>query len=141
MDFEEYRARYYTDPPPQPEFPFAGIRGATLFYQDYPAALAFFRQVFGEPAYVEGEFTHGWRIGESWLTVFPAKAGSPANLEVPVYLQTPEAVDALYAAFIAAGATGEPPQDTLMYVPVHMTVVTDPFGVMFTLVCEVSLGE
>ncbi|MEJ2759557.1 MAG: hypothetical protein P8046_13835 [Anaerolineales bacterium] len=137
MDFEEYRARYFTDPSPKPKYPFIGVCGATLFYQEYPAALAFFRQVFGEPAYVEGDFTHGWRIGESWLTVFPAKEGSPANLEVPVYLQTAEAVDALYAAFIAAGAMGDPPQNTLMYVPVYMTVVTDPFGVLFTLVCEV----
>jgi len=141
MDFEDYRARYYRDPLPEQRFPFVGVRGATLYYQAYPAALAFFRQVFGEPAYKEGEFTHGWRIGESWLTVFPANEGSPANLEVPVYLQTPEAVDALYAAFISAGAAGAPPQDTLMYVPVYMTVVTDPFGVMFTLVCEVSLGK
>ena len=136
MDFEEYRARYYTAPQPEQRFPFAGVRGATLYYQDYAAALAFFRQVFGGPAYVEGEFTHGWCIGESWLTVFPAKSGRPDNLEVPIYLQTPEAVDALYAVFIEAGATGDPPQDTLMYVPVRMTVVNDPFGVMFTLVGE-----
>lgn len=141
MDFEEYRARYYADPPPEQRFSFVGVRGATLFYPDYPGALAFFRQVFGEPAYVEGEFTHGWRIGESWLTVFPAKEGSPGNLEVPVYLQTPEGVDALYAAFIVAGAAGDPPQNTLMYVPVYMTVVADPFGVMFTLVCEMLPDE
>lgn len=139
MDFEEYRARYYADPPPEERFPFAGVRGATLYYQDYPAALAFFRQVLGEPVYVEGAYTHGWRIGESWLTVFPAKQGSPANLEVPIYLQRTEAVDALYAAFIEAGATGDPPLDTLMYVPVRMTVVTDPLGVMFTLVGEYPL--
>ena len=136
MDYEEYRQRNYTDPPPPQKFKFSGIQGATLFYQEYAQALAFFRQVFGEPAYVEGEFTHGWQLGRSWLTVFPAKEGSPTNLEVPIFLQTPEAVDKLYTAFIAAGAQGEPPVDTLMYTPVHMAVVTDPFGVQFTLVAE-----
>lgn len=136
MDFEEYRARYFADPQPEQRFAFAGVRGATLYYQEYAAALAFFRRVFGEPAYVEGEFTHGWQIGESWLTVFPAKEGNPSNLEVPIYLQDSSEVDSLYAAFIAAGAHGDPPQDALMYAPVRMTVVTDPFGVMFTLVGE-----
>ena len=137
MDYEEYRQRYYTDPSPPQKFKFSGIQGATLFYQEYAQALAFFRQVFGEPAYVEGEFTHGWQLGRSWLTVFPAKEGSPTNLEVPIYLQTPQEVNRLYAAFTAAGAQGEPPSNTLMYTPVHMTVVTDPFGVQFTLVAEI----
>lgn len=136
MDFEEYHSRYFRQPTPEQRFAFAGVSGATLYYQEYAAALAFFRKVLGEPAYVEGEFTHGWRIGESWLTVFPAKSGSPSNLEVPIYLQNPADVDALYAAFIAAGAQGDLPQDALMYLPVRMTVVTDPFGVMFTLVGE-----
>jgi len=137
MDFEEYRKRYYTDPTPPQRYKFSGIQGATLFYQQYAQALAFFRQVFGEPAYVEGEFTHGWKIGHSWLTVFPAGAGSPANLEIPIYLQAPEEVDKLYAAFIAAGAQGELPIETLMYTPVYMTVVTDPFGVQYTLAAEI----
>jgi uncharacterized glyoxalase superfamily protein PhnB len=138
MDFEEYRREYYLDPAPEQRYQFRGINGTTLFYQEYAQALAFFRQVFGEPAYVEGEFTHGWRIGGSWLTVFPSKEGNPGNIEVPIYLEVSEDVDRLYAAFIAAGAQGEPPENTLMYRPVRMTVVTDPFGVMFTLVCELE---
>lgn len=136
MDFEEYRARYFKTPPPKQRFAFAGVSGATLYYHEYAAALTFFRQVLGEPAYVEGEFTYGWQIGESWLTVLPAKEGNPSNLEVPIYLQNPAEVDALYTAFIEAGATGDPPQNTLMYTPVRMTVMTDPFGVMFALVAE-----
>jgi uncharacterized glyoxalase superfamily protein PhnB len=136
MDFEEYRAKYYTDPAPEPRFNFSGILGATLYYKDYPAALDFFRQVFGEPGYVEGQYTHGWKVGNGWLTVFPAKAGSPTNIEVPITVQTGEEVDRLYDAFIAAGAEGNSPVDTLMYVPVRMTVVTDPFGVQFALVAE-----
>ncbi len=139
MDFEEYRRKYYVDPAPEQKYQFQGIHGATLFYQDYSQALDFFRQVFGLPAYVEGEFTHGWRVGNSWLTVFPAKEGSPSNIEVPIYLQTPEEVDRIYRSFIAAGAQGDPPEDNLMYRPVRMTVVTDPFGVMFSLVCELDV--
>ena len=138
MDYQEYRQRYYRDPEPPQKFPFRGIHGAVLYYQDYPQALAFFRKVFGEPQYVEGEFTHGWQLGDSWLTVFPAEQGAPANVEVPIYLQTPAAVDTLYAAFTAAGAQGDAPTDTLMYTPVHMAIVTDPFGVRFMLVCEVG---
>lgn len=136
MDFEEYRKRYFVEPAPEEKFSFKGVIGATLYYQEYAAALAFFRQVLGEPAYVEGELTHGWRIGKSWLTIFPSKSGNPANLEVMIYLQAPQDVDALYAAFIAAGAVGDPPQDTLMYAPVRMAVVTDPFGGVFSLVSE-----
>ena len=138
MDFEEYRRKYYVDPAPEQRYQFRGIHGATLFYQEYAQALAFFRQVFGEPAYVEGDFTHGWQIGGSWLTVFPAKGGNPGNIEVPIYLEVPEDVDRLYDAFLAAGAQGEPPENNLMYRPVRMSVMTDPFGVMFTLVCELE---
>jgi uncharacterized glyoxalase superfamily protein PhnB len=136
MDFEEYCKRFFTNPPPEQKYRFRGIVGATLFYHDYPGALVFLQQVFGEPAYIEGEFTHGWQVGDSWLTVFPAKEGSPTNIEVPIYLQSQEEVYKLYRAFIAAGAQGDPPIDTLMYRPVWMTVVTDPFGVQYVLVCE-----
>jgi len=136
MDFETYRKKYHVDPAPQPRYLLRGILGATLYYQDYPAALSFFEHVFGPPAYLEGENTHGWRIGDSWLTVFPAREDSSRNVEVPIYLQTPEEVDRLYAAFLAAGAKGEEPIDTLMYLPVRMAMVTDPQGVTFNLVYE-----
>lgn len=136
MDFEEYRKKYYADPPPEPRYQAAGIHGATLYYQDYPAALQFFREVFGPADYVEGEHTHGWKVGDSWLTVFPSKQGNPQNLEVPIYLQTAEEVDRLYAAFIDAGSQGSEPQETLMYRPVRMAIVTCPFGVVFDLVYE-----
>jgi uncharacterized glyoxalase superfamily protein PhnB len=100
--------------------------------------LDFFRQVFGPPAYIEGQYTHGWKIGDSWLTVFPAQEGNPKNLEIPIYLQTAQEVDRLYDAFIEAGAQGDRPKDTIMYLPVRMAIVTDPFGVAFNLVFEYS---
>ncbi len=136
MDFNEYRSAYFTNPAPEPRFHFQGISGAAVYYQDYQAALAFFEQVFGPPGYVEGEFTHGWRLGDTWLTVFPAKKGAPANVEVLLYLESAAEVDRLHAAMLAAGGEGQPPVDTLMYAPVRIGMVTDPFGGVFTLVAE-----
>jgi uncharacterized glyoxalase superfamily protein PhnB len=136
MDYKEYRDKYFANPAPEPRFGFKGIFGATLYYQDYPGALAFFKQVFGPPAYVEGENTHGWQIGPTWLTVFPSKEGVPTNLEVMLYLENETVVDKLFAAMIAAGAKGEPPVDTLMYTPVRIATVKDPFEGIFTLVAE-----
>ena len=136
MDEIDYRNEYFADPAPEQRYNFHGIRGAALYYQDYPAALAFFRFVFGEPGYVEGEYTHGWRVGDTWLTVFPSKKGAPQNVEVMLYLAFPEDVDRLYTAMLKAGAQGEPPVDTLMYTRVRMAVVQDPFGGTFSIVCE-----
>jgi uncharacterized glyoxalase superfamily protein PhnB len=112
-----------------------------LYYEDYAAALDFYTRVFGPPNYKEGENTHGWRMGESWLTLFPSKNGSPTNIEVPFYLPTREAVDTLFTALIAAGAQGEPPAETLMYRPVYMAIVTDPFGVMINVVFEAGIWK
>ena len=137
MDYESYRKQNFVDPQPESRFAFAGILGATLYYQDYTAALAFYTEVLGPPAYIEGEHTHGWQIGETWLTLFPSKQGNPINVEVGFYVETPAEVDRLYAAFLAAGATGEPPIDTLMYTPVRMCVLTDPFGVSLAVVNRV----
>lgn len=136
MDFEEYRKKYFRDPAPEARYPLRGIHGATLYYPDYQAALHFFGQVFGPPAYVEGQHTHGWLIGDSWLTVFPAREGSPQNIEVPIYVESAKTVDQLYTAFITAGAKGDLPQETIMYRPVRMAIVTDPQGVTFNLVYE-----
>jgi len=138
MDYEEYRNKYYSDPTPEPRFKAKGIQGTTLYYQEYSSALDFFRQVFGPPAYIEGKHTHGWKIGDSWLTVFPAQEGSPKNIEIPIYLHAAQEVDRLYDAFMEAGAQGDKPKDTLMYLPVRMAIVTDPFGVIFNLVFEYS---
>ena len=138
MDFNEYRDKYFTDPAPEPRFGFQGIRGAAVYYQDYKAALVYFEQIFGPPGYVEGKFTHGWLLGDTWLTVFPAREGAPSNVEVLLYLKDPEEVDLLHAAMLAAGGHGDPPMDALMYAPVRIGIITDPFGGVFTLVAEVE---
>ena len=139
MDYKSYRDNYYTDPQPEPRFDLFGVRGATLYYKDYGAAVDFYTRVFGPPGYVEGEFTRGWRLGNTWLTLFRAKSGSPVNAEVPLYCTSRAAVDALYEALIAAGAKGEPPAENLMYRPVYMAIVTDPFGVTIDVVCELGV--
>ncbi len=56
-------------------------------------------------------------------------------MEVPFFIETPEEVDRLYEAFVAAGAKGEPPTNELMYEPVRMCVLTDPFGVSILVGC------
>jgi len=137
MDFKTYRLKYFKDPAPEQRFRFKGILGSAVYYQEYTAALAFFEQVFGPPAYVEGEFTHAWQIGNTWLTVFPAKQGSPANAEVMIYLEDAGEVDRLYAGMIAAGASGNPPVDTLMFTPVRIATLQDPFGGQFSLAAEI----
>ena len=138
MDYETYRTQNFVDPQPEPRFDVFGIRGATLYYEDYSAAVDFYTAVFGPPGYVEGEFTRGWRVGDTWLTLFPAESDGPENAEVPIYCPTRSAVDALYTALVEAGATGAPPEDTLMYLPVYMAIVTDPFGVTIDIVCELA---
>ena len=138
MDYETYRKHNFVDPQPEPRFDVFGVRGATLYYDDYAGAVAFYTRVFGPPAYQEGEFTIGWRLGDTWLTLFPAENGTPVNAEVPLYCTTRSAVDALYTALVDAGARGDPPAETMMYRPVYMAIVTDPYGVTIDVVCELG---
>jgi len=63
MDYDTYRRKYFTDPEPEQRFGFSGLHGITLFFSEYDAAVNFYQEVLGPPAYVEGEFTRGWRIG------------------------------------------------------------------------------
>lgn len=134
MDYNTYRKKFFANPMPEQRFSFAGLFGATLFYQDYPAAMAFYNKVLGPPAYVEGEHTHSWKVGSTWLTLLPSKSGNPTNVEVGFYVETPEEVDRLAKAFIAAGAAGNPAIDTLMHIPVRMAILTDPFNVNLAVV-------
>ena len=138
MNFAEYKKKFYADPQPESRFAFRGIQGASIHYQDYSAALDFLRRVYGPPSYIEGEFTHGWKLGDTWLSIFPSEDGNATNMEVPVYLESARDVDKLYQAFLEAGAEGEPPENTLMYEPVRIAFVKDPFGVAWMLVCEIA---
>ena len=128
MDYESYRKAYFVDPAPEPQFEFAGLHGVALFFEDYEAAVDYYSRVLGPPVYVEGQFTRGWRIGNTWLTLFPKETGSPTNAEIHFYMKTPAEAERLQAAFIEAGGSGEPPTDALMFEPIRFCSVQDPFG-------------
>ena len=134
MDYETYQKNYFTDPPPEPRYNFSGVFGTTLFYEDYQAAIAYYEQVLGPPAYVEGEGTRGWPIGQGWLTLLWGKSGNPQNVEITFVVSIPEEAEALQQALIAAGGSGPTPSDELMYEPVRYCAVTDPFGVRLLII-------
>ncbi len=128
MDFETYKKKFYTEPPPELRYNFTGAFGVALFYENYTEVVDYYTQVLGPPAYQEGAGTRGWRIGSGWLTLFQAKASTPRNVEITLEVETPEEAEALQRAFIEAGGTGEAPTDQLMYVPIRYCPVSDPFG-------------
>ena len=128
MNYEEYRQNHFTDPQPPQKFGFVGIRNAVLFFEDYQAAVEYYTQIFGPPGYVEGENTRGWQVGDTWLTLFPAKDGGPKNVEINLVMKTPQEAERLQQAFMAAGGRGASPSDELMYIPIRYCPVTDPFG-------------
>ena len=140
MDFETYKQNFYADPPPEPRFQFNGAFGVALFYENYAQLVEYYSAVLGPPAYVEGEGTRGWRIGEGWLTLFKAKEGTPGNVEITFIMETPAEAEALQRAFIEAGGTGEAPSDQLMYEPLRMCSVTDPFGTEILIVARIPAG-
>ncbi|MEK6256244.1 MAG: hypothetical protein N2C13_02860 [Chloroflexota bacterium] len=128
MDYEEYRREFFADPQPTPKFEFSRIGGVSLFFAEFAKALDYYTQVLGLPNYVEGEFTHGWKIGDTWLTLFPAKKGGPQNVEINFVMNTPQDAERLQQAFIDAGGEGAPPSDVLLYIPIRYCSVTDAFG-------------
>lgn len=138
MDYETYRRKYFPDPQPESRFAIEGLHGVALYYADYTAALEFFHQVFGPPNYSEGEGTRGWHLGDCWLTVFPASTGHPKNNEVHLLLQNSAELDRLRQAFLDAGAQGDPPEQALMYEPLVIAALTDPFGGTWLLLSRVD---
>jgi hypothetical protein len=137
MDYDTYRKNFFTNPLPQPRFEFAGLHGLTLFYVDYAAAIDYYQRVLGPPAYLEGKFTHGWQIGDTWLTLLKGQAGNPLNVEVMLVMQTRSEVERLQAAFIEAGGVGVAPGEQLMYTPVYSCSIQDPFGTNIMIYCPI----
>jgi len=128
MDYQTYRNAYFTDPIPQPRYRFNGTFGITLFFKDFYSAVAYYQQVLGPPAYIEGPGTTGWQIGSGWLTLLQGKSGNPRNVEFTLQVETPQEAGNLQQAFIAAGGQGPAPSDVLMYEPIRACPVRDPFG-------------
>lgn len=140
MDYESYREKFFAKPTPEPRFKFRGLHGATLYFSDYEAAVAYYTRVLGPPAYVEGQGTRGWRLGNTWLTLLMGKSGNPQNMELNIVMQTSQEADRLQAAFIEAGGVGEPPSDQLMYEPVRFCPLQDPFGTDILIICPLLEG-
>jgi hypothetical protein len=128
MDFQTYKEKYFVKPQPKPRFDFIGLNGVALFFKDYVKALEYYTVVLGPPNYIQGEFTHGWRLGNNWLTLFPSKTGCPKNIEITINMPSIGEAERLHQAFVDAGGVGEPPLDTLMYEPIRYCGVKDPFG-------------
>src|SRR5258707_5039360 len=107
----------------------------SLYVRDLMAGVTFYSKVFGPPEYDENGEVYGWRMGSTWLTVFPASAGpcsdaDPRNTEFAIQVRTPAEVDALHQALLDAGAKKcMAPRDTKMYEPMRFACVDDPFRV------------
>jgi hypothetical protein len=57
-------------------------------------------------------------------------------MEVTIMMDSVEEAERLHAAFLAAGGTGAPPSDELMYEPVRFCSVKDPFGSDITIIAR-----
>jgi len=108
----------------------------SLYYEDFQDAIAFYTDVFGPPENVDEKGAiYGWRMGSTWLTLFPSKGGTqkgsnPQNTEFAIQVSAPDEVDALFNILIEAGAKkGWDPADTNMYEDMRFAYVDDPFGV------------
>lgn len=128
--------------PQQQTYRIVGLSYVSLYYKDLTTAVAFYSQVFGPPASVDTpKAIYGWRMGSTWLTLLPSKAGTdparnPSNSEFAVQVASTGEVDQLYAALLAAGAQEcMAPADTQMYDPMRFACVDDPFGVRIDVYC------
>ncbi|MFZ0547254.1 MAG: VOC family protein [Candidatus Promineifilaceae bacterium] len=124
----------------QPKYNIITLNYVSLYLHDFKAAVSFYTAVFGQPENVE-ETIMGWRMGDTWLTLFPSKEGphpgsNPRSAEFAIQVATPEEVDRLHAALVAAGAKDIwTPEDTEMYNPMRFSCVDDPFGVRIDIIC------
>jgi len=138
MDYQAYRKAYFTEPRPHPRYLFIGSFGVTLYFEEFDAAVHYYRTVLGPPAYVEGDGARGWTIGSGWLTLLRSTSGNPTNVEVTLQMQTPDQAEQMQLAFIQAGGKGPPPSDQLMYELIRFCPVRDPFGTELLIVSPLS---
>ncbi|MCJ7537998.1 MAG: VOC family protein [Anaerolineales bacterium] len=131
--------------PQEQRFTILDLNYVSLYYEDFRAAVDFYTRVFGPAENVDagGEIV-GWRMGSTWLTLFPSKeapfpGSNPRNTEFAIQVEAPDEVDALYQAFIDAGAKkGWEPFDAEMYEAMRFCNVDDPFGVRIDVICPIE---
>ena len=138
MDYDEYRRAYFVKPSPEQRFHFSSSFGATLYFEDYEDAVAFYERVLSSPCYAEGDSTRGWPIGGGWLTLLRGKQENPRNVEITLELASAEEAEALQRDFISAGAKGPAPADQLMYRPVRACPIVDPFGLEIMIIAPLE---
>lgn len=124
-------------------FKIVGVNYVSLYVKDFDAAVEFYSRILNPPTYEEKD-TYGWKMGTTWLTIFPSKYGTsqgrnPCNAEFAIQVATPEAVDELYEMFLKAGAKDYcPPEDTQMYESMRFACVDDPFGMRIDVYCPIQ---
>ena len=124
-----------------------GLRYVSLYFLRYDEAITIYTNVFGEPNYFEEPGIVGYKMGDTWLTIFPAHSGTskesdPRNTEFAIQVSTPEEVDTLYMSLIIAGAVEcMAPSDTKMYEPMRFDCVDDPFGVRIDVYCPLRESD
>jgi uncharacterized glyoxalase superfamily protein PhnB len=125
-----------------PPFTIIDLNFVSLYYENFQEAIDFYEKVFGPPENVDEDGSiYGWRMGSTWLTLFPSKGGTkagsnPQNTEFAIQVSAPEEVDALYQALLAAGGQkGWEPFDTSMYEEMRFAYIDDPFGVRIDVYC------
>lgn len=141
MDYEAYRNAHFADPLPEPRYRFGGSFGVTLYFVAYDEAVAYYTDVLGPPAYVEGNGTRGWAIGAGWLTLLRSHAGNPRNVEVTFQVADPQEAERLQRAFLEAGGEGAAPSDQLMYRPIRSCPVRDPFGTDLLIISPLAADD
>lgn len=128
MDYATYRDAYFAEPVPEQRFDLEGVKGITLYFAEYRDAVDYYTRVLGDPTYAEGDKTRGWRLGDTWLTLLAGGRGAPSGVEIPIIASSRAEAERLQQAFVDAGGSGAHGSDQLMYSPVHVCPVTDPFG-------------
>ena len=136
MDYEAYRQAFFTSPEPRSKFIFDRIFGFALFIERYDEAVEFYSQVLGTPGYVEGSGTRGWKLGDMWLTLLRTRDGNPKNVELQLTVSDEGEAEGLREAFLKAGAEAEEPVEVLMYEPVKLYPLVDPFGTAITIIVK-----
>ena len=115
----------------------------SLYLEDLEKGKAFYSKLFGPPVYKEGGL-YGWKMGATWLTLFPSSAGTstgsnPRNTEYAIQVDRPEQVDVLYQKLLDLGSKiCRKPEDTWMYEPMRFACVDDPFGVRIDIYCPIE---
>ena len=120
---------------------FVTLSFPSFYVHNYDKAIAFYTQVFGRPQ-TDIPNIKGWKLGDTWLTLFPAKGmapdpgANPRNAEFAIQVAEPSQVDVLHEALLKAGAERcMEPKDTAMYDPMRFCCVDDPVGIRIDVYC------